>query len=467
MFPTLSCRQLTVIPSYNTLTKHQDVAGINAMVHSHYTTDNGSELDLLHELPPDDAHQMYLPLQSVAQRNARVGGSFNGGPLRFIDFFAGAGLVRLGLEPEWTCVWANDIDPRKQDVYERWFGHGEFALGDIADVRIDALPTGVDMAWASFPCQDLSLAGRRQGMSAERSGTFWEFRRLMDNLARRGERPPIVVIENVVGLLYGEDFSAVCEALVDLGMQFGPLVMDARRFLPQSRPRVFIVAIDAQVDCSPFAHEENRDAYPWFTKAVKKAYDQMAPPVRDYWRWWTLPEPLMEVRPVEDLMEASPTGVEWHEPDETERLLDMMTELNLQKTRLAMDTGPSVGFVYKRVRSGVQRAEVRFDGVAGCLRTPEGGSSRQIVLALDDGQARSRLLSPREAARLMGVPDHCWLPPKYNDAYRAMGDGVAVPVARWLSERLLVPLAIHCRDSLASVDSNNVQGAVGQATSYR
>ena len=105
-----------------------------------------------------------------------------------------------------------------------------------------------------------------------------------------------------------------------------------------------------------------------------------------------------------------------------------MTELNLRKTKLAMDVGPSVGFVYKRVRNGVQRAEVRFDGVAGCLRTPEGGSSRQIVLALEDRQARSRLLSPREAARLMGVPDRCWLPPKYNDAYRAMGDGVAVPV---------------------------------------
>ena len=437
------------------------------MVHSQYTTDNSAEPNLLHEAPPDDAHQMYLPLQSAARNDARLGVSSNDGALRFTDFFAGAGLVRLGLEPGWACVWANDIDTRKREVYEKWFGRGEFVLGDIADVAVGALPTGVDMAWASFPCQDLSLAGRRQGISAERSGTFWEFRRLMDSLSRRGERPPIVVIENVVGLLYGEDFSAVCEALVDLGMQFGPLVMDARRFLPQSRPRVFVVAVDAQVDCSPFAHEENRDAYPWFTKAVKKAYDQMAPPVRDYWRWWTLPEPLMAVRPVEELMEASPTGVEWHEPDETDRLLDMMTELNLQKTKLAMDMGPSVGFVYKRVRNGVQRAEVRFDGVAGCLRTPEGGSSRQIVLALEGRKARSRLLSPREAARLMGVPDRCWLPPKYNDAYRAMGDGVAVPVARWLSEQLLVPLAIHCRESFDGALGERIQTAVGEAASYQ
>ena len=261
----------------------------------------------LHEAPPDDAHQMYLPLQSAARNNARPGVSSNDGALRFMDFFAGAGLVRLGLEPGWACVWAKRYrQPKAGSVRKNGSATVSFVLGDIADVAVDALPTGIDMAWASFPCQDLSLAGRRQGISAERSGTFWEFRRLIDSLSRRGERPPIVVIENVVGLLYGEAFSAVCEALVDLGMQFGPLVMDARRFLPQSRPRVFVVAVDSQVDCSLFAHEENRDAYPWFTKAVKKAYDQMVPPVRDYWRWWTLPEPLMAVRPVEELMEASP-----------------------------------------------------------------------------------------------------------------------------------------------------------------
>ena len=115
------------------------------MVHSQYTTDNSAEPNLLHEAPPDDAHQMYLPLQSAARNNARPSVSSNDGALRFMDFFAGAGLVRLGLEPEWACAWANDIDPRKQDVYERWFGHGEFVLGDIADVRVDALPAGVDM----------------------------------------------------------------------------------------------------------------------------------------------------------------------------------------------------------------------------------------------------------------------------------------------------------------------------------
>ena len=383
-------------------------------------------------------------------------------PLTFLDFFAGAGLVRLGLEPSWSCTWANDIDARKQEVYEAEFGAGEFALGDVASIATDSLPVGADMAWASFPCQDLSLAGSRKGMKAERSGTYWEFWRLMRDSFDRGERPPLIVIENVVGMLYGRDFPILCESLAALGMQFGPLVIDARQFLPQSRPRVFLVAVDSRVDCSLLVTEEVDDAVPWFTKAVRSAYAQTPATLRASWRWWKLPEPSSTVPAVEDMIEESATSVEWHEPEETSRLLEMMTPLNLKKTNLAIERGTSVGFLYKRIRGGVQRAEVRFDGVAGCLRTPQGGSSRQIVLVIDDGRVRSRLLLPREAARLMGVPDSFWLPPKYNDAYRAIGDGVAVPVVRWLSDRLLVHLARLCRDFPVDTRAKD-HGALGQS----
>ena len=385
----------------------------------------------------------------------------NAGGLTFLEFFAGAGLVRLGLEPLWSCLWANDVDPRKQEVYEARFGSVDFVLGDIGSVTTDSLPVGADMAWASFPCQDLSLAGSRHGMEAERSGTFWDFWRLMRDSLHRGDRPPLIVIENVLGMLYGKDFSLLCEALAALGLQFGPLVVDARLFLPQSRPRVFIIAVDSGVDCSSLVDKEVQGASPWFTKAVRAAYDQIPTSIRGMWRWWSLREPSLAVPPVEDMIEENPTGVQWHAPSETKRLLEMMTELNRGKIRLAMKRGSSVGFLYKRIREGVQRAEVRFDGVAGCLRTPNGGSSRQIVLDLNNGRIRSRLLSPREAARLMGVPDTFWLPPRYNDAYRAIGDGVAVPVVSWLSDQLLVHLARLCRDSRTGTRGNH-HGTVSQ-----
>ncbi len=376
-------------------------------------------------------------------------------PLTYLDFFAGAGLVRLGLEPTWSCVWANDIDNRKQEVYKAQFGEEEFCLDDVANISTKSLPKGADMAWASFPCQDLSLAGWRRGMSADRSGTYWEFWRLMNDLLGRGDRPPLIVIENVVGMLYGNNFPTLCESLAALGMQFGPLVVDARQFLPQSRPRVFVVAVDSRIDCSSLVYEDTDVAGPWFTNAVRSTYSQLREALRESWRWWKLPKPSCTIPPVTDIIEENPTNVKWHEPDETSRLMAMMSALNLKKTDLAIKQGPSVGFLYKRIRGGIQRAEVRFDGVAGCLRTPQGGSSRQIVLITDGRRVRSRLLSPREAARLMGVPDSFWLPSKYNDAYRAIGDGVAVPVVQWLSEQLLVRTAKLCRKSHGDLRSRD------------
>ena len=99
------------------------------------------------------------------------------------------------------------------------------------------------------------------------------------------------------------------------------------------------------------------------------------------------------------------------------------------------------GFRRTRRENGnsVQRFEARFDGLAGCLRTPAGGSSRQIVVAVEDGAVRTRLMSPDEAARLMGLPDDYVLPARTNAALKLCGDGVCVPVVRWLAETLLEP----------------------------
>jgi DNA (cytosine-5)-methyltransferase 1 len=137
-----------------------------------------------------------------------------------------------------------------------------------------------------------------------------------------------------------------------------------------------------------------------------------------------------------DLVEQD--GVPWHSAAETARLLRMMSPLNRRKVEHARESGErTVGTIYRRTRAGRQRAEVRFDGISGCLRTPAGGSSRQTVVIVEGARTRSRLLSAREAARLMGVPDDYPLPPTYNDAYHLFGDGVAVPVVRYLAEQVL------------------------------
>ncbi len=83
---------------------------------------------------------------------------------------------------------------------------------------------------------------------------------------------------------------------------------------------------------------------------------------------------------------------------------------------------------------------MRFDDVAGCLRTPAGGSSRQLILVVEGQKVRSRLISGRETARLMGLPDDYRLPTNYNEAYHLTGDGVVVPVVRHLAEHLFEPI---------------------------
>ena len=372
---------------------------------------------------------------------------------RFLEFFSGAGLVRLGLEPEWECVFANDNSEKKAEVYRANFGSDELTVGDVADLEAPDLPDA-EMAWASFPCQDLSLAGWRRGMSAPRSGAFWPFWSLMRDLHEAGRRPPLIVIENVVGLLYGKDFSGLCEALAALDMRFGAMVIDAKWFVPQSRPRVFLAAVEKTVDLKPWVRDSPTSGA-LFPKAVIAAASVLPAPVASRWLWWNLPEPRLQNRgrkstvpTLDQIIESSPSETSWRTKAEVERLLAMMTPANLEKiTSRQQAGGRHIGFLYRRTRQGVQRAEVRFDGLAGCIRTPEGGSSRQTVVIVEDGQVRMRLLTPREAARLMGAPETYKLPSRYNDAYRAMGDGVALPAVGWLNDRLLSPLTCETRGS--------------------
>jgi DNA (cytosine-5)-methyltransferase 1 len=373
-------------------------------------------------------------------------------------------MARLGLGHEWSCAWANDNDPRKILIYKYNFGDEHLDSRDIAEVARDIVefvqagragdpssgevppfPLDVDLAWASFPCQDLSLAGWRRGMSARRSGTYWSFWSIMDALMRVGHRPPIIVIENVVGLLHGDDFRGLCESLAALDMNYGVLLMDARYFLPQSRPRVFVVAVDAALDVAHLAAASTTPKAPslWCTKGVIQAQASLPCDLRSRWRWWRLPGPPLRRVPIENVFEEDPEGVPSHSAEEIERLLELMTERNRRKIEMARKMpGLQIGFLYKRTRDGRVRPEVRFDGLAGCLRTPRGGSSRQTVVVIKDGRISMRLLSPLEAARLMGAEEIRFPPDfSYNDAYFAMGDGVAVPVVRHLSRHLLIPLA--------------------------
>ena len=364
--------------------------------------------------------------------------------MRFLEFFAGGGMARAGLGPSWQCVFANDFDSKKGEAYAANWGRQGLIIDDIRNIDPEELPAA-DLAWGSFPCQDLSLAGGGAGLRGDRSGTFWPFISLLQSLREQDRHPTVVAVENVVGTLTshgGKDFTAILEALIGLGYRPGAFVADAALFVPQSRPRLFVVAVRA--DRAATGAQGGPQA-PWHTKALQRAFESLTPNQRDKWVWWHMPAPLKREIRFADIIEDTPASVKWHTAQETRALLSMMSEINLAKVQTAQAAGVRmVGTIYKRTRWAqavkVQRAEIRFDDIAGCLRTPAGGSSRQSIMVVEGQKIRSRLISTRETARLMGLPDTYKLPERYNDAYHLTGDGVAVPVVRHIAKHIIEPL---------------------------
>ena len=365
---------------------------------------------------------------------------------RYAEFFAGAGMVRAALGESWDLAFANDISPAKCAAYGANWGTDGLVQGDIAALDPALMQQPVDLYWASSPCQDLSLAGNRSGLAGARSSTFYDWIAHVRTARDAGHAPRILAFENVTGLLSshgGRDFAAVVQAFADCGYRCGAMEIDARHFLPQSRPRVFVVAVRAGL-ALPEGLTLDGAQGAFHSDRIRAAHARLPRSLQQSWLWWSLPQPATpnaSLSQIIDTDDATPALRVDHD-----RLLALMTDSHRARVMDAAQAGGlHIGMVYKRGRpdgaGGTrQRAEVRFDGIAGCLRTPGGGSSRQTVMIIRDGAVTARLLSTREAARLMGLPDSYRLPDRYNDAYRLSGDGVAVPVVSHLDTHLFRPI---------------------------
>lgn len=375
----------------------------------------------------------------------------------YFEFFAGGGMARAGLGDNWLCTFANDFDPMKIATYQANWGGDGLVLGDVNDILTTQIPGVADLAWASFPCQDLSLAGNAKGLGSvneqTRSGAFWAFWRLMETLISERRAPAMIVLENVYGSLTankGRDFAAIARCLALGGYRFGAMVIDAARFVPQSRPRVFIVAFRSDMHV-PEHLVLSQPSSAWHPDAMEVAIDRLSELDRECWLWMAPSEPKTHVPHLSELILDQPDDVNWHSLAETQKLIAMMSDVNRKRLAdMQADGRRLVGTLYKRTRidgAGVrrQRAELRDDNIAGCLRTPGGGSSRQTLVVVEGQSVKTRLLSAREAARLMGLPDSYKLPPRYNDAYHISGDGLVVPVVRFLADTVIEPILLANR----------------------
>lgn len=367
----------------------------------------------------------------------------------FHEDFSGAGMARIGLGSAWECLRACDVNPKKCASYRTNFPQNNLFEGDITQVDVENAKQA-DLAWASFPCQDTSLAGGYAGLAGERSGTFWSWWRIVEGMKNAGKPYNILCIENVRGLLTsnnGTDFAAICEALAKAGYAFGAAVIDAKHFLPQSRERLFIVGVRGNKALVK-ASRKTRNPL-WHPDSMISAHAHLTLLAKENWFWLNPRKGKVKKPTLQSIIKKDAFGASWHSPKETAKLIAMMSTENRRKLSEQKKTKkPVIGMLYKRIRNGKQQAEIRFDGTAGCLRTAKGGSSRQTVIFVEGGKVCSRLLTTREAASLMGLPKSYKLPKTYNEAYNLCGDGVAVPVVNFLARKVFVPV-------LASIARNS------------
>ncbi len=318
--------------------------------------------------------------------------------LTVAEFFAGIGLMRIGLDQAgWTTVFANDIDEKKWEMYRDQFGDtGEFQIGDIHTLDAERVPS-VALATASFPCNDLSLAGARKGLG-------------------------------------GNDFQDALFALNDIGYSVDAFIVDAAKFVPQSRQRLFVVGTRGTKAC--------------VLSETPKFYQSDCRPsaLADFILWhpdidWKIrplpPFPERQLTLEDVLQDLSPNSKHWWNQKRADYLLNQMS-VKHRRAAEEMITGDCIRFgtVFRRVRNGRSMGELRTDGIAGCLRTPRGGSGRQILFVAGRGSYAVRLLTPRECARLMGADEFVVRVP-INQALFGFGDGVCVPVIRWIAENYL------------------------------
>ncbi len=322
--------------------------------------------------------------------------------MRAGEFFAGMGLMRAGLEESGIeTVFANDICPTKAALYRDNWGDEELHVGDIRALRGGDIPD-IDLATASFPCVDLSLAGHRKGLQGEQSGLILDFLRILGEMETRA--PHTVLIENVPGFFTandGEDWHTVVRGLHSLGYETDHAIVNADSFVAQSRARVFLVG------------NQGRAAIP-------------EPPAR------------RDDLRLADVMDEE---AEWWEPMRLARFLLSLSPLQESRvsTYQARETTGCYG-AFRRTRNGSAVWEVRADEKAGALRTTRGGSAKQAVLRAGHGCLAARWMGVMEYARLQGAEHMRYGSVTPGQAMFALGDGVCVPVVKWLAHHCIRPM---------------------------
>ncbi len=321
-----------------------------------------------------------------------------------IEFFSGMGLMRAGLERVGIeTIFANDIDTTKAKLYVDNWGQNELHVGDIRDLNGDEIPQA-NLATASFPCTDMSLAGNYKGLNGAQSGLVMDFLRILNEMGERA--PQTLMIENVMGFLTangGKDWEKVVGGIRELGYDTAHIIVNAKAFVPQSRARVFLFGNKGPI---------------------------------------SLPEP-PPARTDVYLADIAEAEGDWWPEERVSAFVDTLSPIQFQRVSNYKRRIWSAYFgAFRRTRGGRAVWEVRADELAGTLRTTRGGSAKQAIVRAGRGELAVRWMNTKEYARLQGA-EHL----RYNavtpyQAMFALGDAVCVPVIEWLAVNCLQQMLI-------------------------
>lgn len=362
------------------------------------------------------------------------------------DFFAGIGLVSMGLDQAgWQTIYALDYDLEKAAAYTNHFGSDHYVVKDVASLNGRDVPEAL-LAHASFPCTDLSVAGGRKGINHGESSAFWHFVRIVSEMKQAyGEStPPLILLENVEGLLTsadGDDLKSALLALNKLNYKVDLLRIDASHFVPQSRVRIFIVGIHESImqrfDLHALSQIRNLNSS---NARPKKIIEYVARHPEIQWYFHDIPHLPSRQIFFNDIIDL--TAV-WSPKEKTEYMYNQMHSYHKQLIdKLVNDDDIHYFPAFRRTRErdGKRQAtvELRTDGIAGCLRTPKGGSARQILVRVGKGCFDTRLINEKEAAHLMGASKYRLNPDlSLNQVLFGFGDAVCVPAVEWLAKNYL------------------------------
>lgn len=350
-----------------------------------------------------------------------------------LEFFAGIGLARAGMELAGIkTVWANDYDLNKKAMYEGHWGPGDLILSDIHSLTSEELPAA-DVAWASSPCTDLSLAGKRVGLRGGReSSAFFGFTDLIANMHER--KPEVIVLENVIGLASShnrEDLRAAVKEFNSLGYAVDAITLDARRFVPQSRPRLFIIGVKHPIDGGEQDTCLRPDWLSWLHKDSELRTFMMPLPKA----------PDLLAHGFTEEIEMMPDGdPRWWNAEKVALFRNSMAPV--QRERLEQFVSlPEITArtAYRRTRNGIPVWEMRPEDISGCLRTARGGSSKQAVVIMGNGSLKIRWMTGLEYARLMGAGWYTLNNLRDSHIQYGFGDAVVVPAVGWVAKHMILP----------------------------